>query len=93
MDDPTLRRSQRKTFSNYIATYNQLLMHPITAFNAFRRYWDVYVYHKEIHSISKKHMKKFIRKCKRWLTANQLIWSTIANHLPVGSDDVYSQWY
>ena len=69
-----------------IGTYMEILHHPIKAFNAFRRYWDVN--RKRIKAVAKTDVKKMLKKCKRWLRANHRIWFTIVNRLSTEATDI-----
>ena len=67
-----------------IATFDQILNHPIQAFNAFRRYLATC----KVKSLKKSEVRKLIKKCKRWIKANHKIWRVIVNHLDVDSTDI-----
>ena len=64
-----------------IASYFQMLRQPKQALSALRRYFECN--QTSIVTISKKQMKKLVKRCKKWIKANHAIWSTIVNHLDV----------
>ena len=75
-----------ETKGKCIPTYSQMLRHPKQALNAFRRYLD----NCPANAISHREKKKLIKRSKRWIKANHLIWSTIVSHLDTTSSHVCS---
>ena len=76
------------TSGHCIASYDQMLFYPRKALDAFRMYCDYLDTSKSTSSnksMSQDVYKKLLRRSKRWLKANQKIWSKIVNHLDIGA--------
>ena len=71
-----------------IDTYFQMLRQPKQALSAFRRYYDTMG--SKIQTMTKRRMKKLVKRSKKWIKANHSIWSAIVDHLDVGATHVCS---
>ena len=73
---------------SFIADYDGMLHNPKKSFDALRMFGDhanATEDDSSLKAIDPKDFKKMLKKCRKWLRANQKIWSKIVSHLTLAS--------
>ena len=77
-----------KTEGTCLPTYDAMLFWPKKSMDAFRMFGDFVGAggdSSKLKTMTPREFKKLVKKCRKWLRANQRIWSKIVSHLSLAS--------